>query len=260
MRNMRSMRSMRNPENVRPHGAPAAHRLSALLALALMVWCAGPATDPGLGAEPEDPRLAGPSASALEAMDAAAEVVAPGDRDFATLCRWLTGSFSSAAQAAADTAYHDIHLQMVPIWPERSDACWLYVEQAVGSSLERPYRQRVYRVAPLGENLYESAVYTLADPEAAVGAWREERPLARLTPDDLDRRDGCAVLLRRDPGGEFSGGTIGRGCESTLGDAAYATSEIRLWSGGMETWDRGYTPAGEQAWGAEQGPYVFLRR
>ena len=246
--------------NVRSHGASIAQRLLPLLAPVLLSWCAGSVIDPARAAEPEDPRLAGPSASALEAMDAAAEVVSPGDQDFATLCRWLAGSFSSTEQAAADTAFHDIHLQMVPIWPERGDACWFYVEQAVGTSLDRPYRQRVYRVAPLGGNLYESAVYTLKDARAVVGAWRDERPLARLTPGDLERRHGCAVLLRRDPGGEFSGGTVGRCCESTLGDAAYATSEIRLWSGGMETWDRGYTREGEQAWGAETGPYVFLRR
>jgi len=194
--------------------------------------------------------------SALAATDPAPE----GDEDFATLCRWLTGSFSSAAQAAADTNYYDIHLQMVPIWPERSDGYWLYVEQAVGSSLDRPYRQRVYRVRRLAENLYESAVYTLADPKAAVGAWQQDRPLAGLSPSALERRDGCAVLLRRDPSGEFSGGTVGRCCESTLGSAAYATSEIVLRADGMTTWDRGFTPDGEQAWGAEQGPYVFLRK
>ncbi len=217
--------------------------LGALLALAMT----GRAQDPAdTTARSERPGLA---------------AVAPGDADFATLCRWLTGSFTSAAQAAADTNFLDIHLQMVRIWPARSDACWLYVEQALGTTPERPYRQRVYRVAPLGENLYESAVFTLPDPAVAVGAWRQERPLSHLAPDDLSRRHGCAVLLRRDAGsGEFFGGTVGRSCASALGDAAYATSEIRLGPDVLASWDRGFEAEGAQVWGAQTGPYVFRRR
>jgi hypothetical protein len=202
-----------------------------------------------------------PAAAPLSARAPATAAVAPGDQDFATLCRWLTGSFTSAAQAEADTAFLDIHLQMVRIWPERSDACWLYVEQALGTTPERPYRQRVYRVAPLAANLYESAVFTLPDPAAAVGAWRQERPLSHLAPDDLSRRDGCAVLLRRDARtGEFFGGTVGRSCGSDLGDAAYAASKIRLGPDMLASWDRGFDAEGAQVWGAQTGPYVFRRR
>jgi hypothetical protein len=56
---------------------------------------------------------------------------------------WMTGSFSSAEQAAADTNYFDIRLEIVPIWTTRADGHWLYVEQAAAGYLERPYRQRV---------------------------------------------------------------------------------------------------------------------
>ena len=64
-----------------------------------------------------------------------------------TLVEWMTGSFSSQAQAQADERYYDIRLEMVPIWTDRDDGRWLYVEQAAASALERPYRQRIYRVA-----------------------------------------------------------------------------------------------------------------
>ena len=67
--------------------------------------------------------------------------------DLETLVEWMTGSFSSEAQAAADPDYFDIRLQMVPIWPDRADGAWLYVEQAAASSLDQPYRQRVYRLS-----------------------------------------------------------------------------------------------------------------
>lgn len=200
--------------------------------------------------------------ASLAAADDTATGPAASDRDdLATLVDWLTGTFTSTAQAAADTAYFDIHLHMVRVWPERTDAHWLYIEQAVGTMIERPYRQRVYRVVQLGDNLFESAVYTLPDPEAVVGAWRDETPLSGLSPEDLTRREGCGVLLRRDERtGEFFGGTVGRSCGSALGDAAYATSEIRLGADVLESWDRGFTADGEQAWGAVDGAYVFLRQ
>jgi hypothetical protein len=44
------------------------------------------------------------------------------------LAQWMSGSFSSAAQAAEDSAYYDIRLEMAPIWTDRDDAVWLYVE------------------------------------------------------------------------------------------------------------------------------------
>ena len=57
----------------------------------------------------------------------------------------------------------------------------------------------------------------------------------------------------------FTGGTIGTGCESKLGDAAYATSEVELHQDRLLTWDRGFTAEGEQAWGATKSGYVFVR-
>ena len=48
------------------------------------------------------------------------------------LDEWMVGSFSSAAQAAADESYFDIRLEMVPIWTERRDATWF-----AGAHLER---------------------------------------------------------------------------------------------------------------------------
>ena len=69
-----------------------------------------------------------------------------GEPDLAVLIDWMTGSFSSAAQAEADSAYYDIRLEMAPIWTDRDDAAWLYAEQAVAGMTDRPYRQRVYKV------------------------------------------------------------------------------------------------------------------
>lgn len=181
------------------------------------------------------------------------------EHDIDLLTAWMTGSFGSGAQAAADSAYFDIRLEMVPIWTEREDARWLYVEQAVASAKDRPYRQRVYRVRQQADGSYESAVFALPEPEKYVGAWTGEAPLADLAPADLVVREGCAVTLRWESAGRFAGSTPGRECVSTLRGAAYATSEVVVEPGRIESWDRGFDVDGQQVWGAEKGAYVFVR-
>jgi hypothetical protein len=178
----------------------------------------------------------------------------------ATLVEWMTGSFSSAEQAAADSAYYDIRLEMVRIWPEFSSAHWMYVEQAVAGHTEAPYRQRVYRVTQIEDDLFKSEVFTLANPEEHVGAWASDDPLRELGPEDLELRAGCAVFLRWDSSGEFAGSTIGRGCASGLRGAAYATSEVVVGPDRIESWDRGFDDAGAQVWGVEKGAYVFTKQ
>lgn len=181
--------------------------------------------------------------------------------DLSTLAAWMTGSFSSAAQAAADPEnYFDIRLNMAPIWPARGDAVWLYVEQAAAGRLDKPYRQRIYRVTQTGPNVFLSEVFTLpGDPLAFAGAYANPAMFASLTPDALTARDGCAMVLHRSQDGSYNGGTSGSGCASDLRGAAYATSQAHITAESLRTWDRGYDDQGAQVWGAEHGPYVFER-
>lgn len=183
----------------------------------------------------------------------------PARADLPTLARWLTGSFSSAAQAAADTNYFDIRLRVVPAWTDRADGPWLYVEQATVSAQDKPYRQRVYRLREGSDGTFTSEVYALPGARRFAGAWRQARPLAELTPDSLLVREGCAVVMRRTADGRFSGGTVGQGCASDLRGAAYATSEVTVGPDMIESWDRGFAADGSQAWGATGGGYVFIR-
>lgn len=176
------------------------------------------------------------------------------------LVDWMSGSFDSKAQAAADPEnYLDIRLEMRPIWPDRKDGRWLYVEQAAASSLERPYRQRVYRVSAGADGTFRSEVYELpGDPLKVAGAWKDLSKLAGLTPEQLTLKEGCTIILRNE-GDVFVGSTQGTGCVSTRSGAKYATSEVRIAETEMRTWDRGFDAAGKQVWGAEKGPYVFKK-
>ena len=172
---------------------------------------------------------------------------------------WLSGSFSSAAQAARDASYFDVRLHVVPIWTTRTDGPWLYVEQALGTQLDKPYRQRVYQLRALGGGRLESRVFELPQPEAAVGAWRSGASFPLADPTSLLPREGCVVVLR-DEGERFVGSTNGKDCSSSLRGASYATSEVTLDANAIHSWDRGYDSAGQQVWGATGGAYEFVRQ
>ena len=178
--------------------------------------------------------------------------------DLETLVGWMTGSFSSAAQAAETEGYFDIRLETVRIWPGRDDGVWLYVQQGVADRFEEPYRQRIYHVGRDGER-FSSAVYSLpGDPLELAGAWAEPERFDAMAPSDLSERTGCTVFLERQ-GNRFVGSTVEDQCTSQLRGASYATSEVEVSAEGLTSWDRGYDAAGEQVWGAEDGAYVFLR-
>lgn len=175
------------------------------------------------------------------------------------LADWLSGSFDSSAQAARDARYFDISLNACRVWPSRTDGRWVYIEQARSDALDQPYRQRMYRVRYDGQGRLMSEVFAFpASGRPAAGSWRDPDALNAFTPELLEPREGCDVYLA-DVGGRFEGGTEGEGCTSSLAGAAYATSEVVVEADRITSWDRGFDRAGDQVWGAEAGPYEFIR-
>ncbi len=179
------------------------------------------------------------------------------DGDLDTLNMWMSGSFTSAAQAAEDSSYYEIELEMVPIWTERRDGRWLYVEQAVAGHKVRPYRQRVYRLSRQDEMFLESAVFLIPGEERFVGAYENAELFNTLTLDSLIEKEGCSIILERMADGTFGGSTHGTGCKSTLRGASYATSHVTIRDTRIMSWDRGYDADGNQAWGATEAGYIF---
>lgn len=178
--------------------------------------------------------------------------------DLDLLTEWMTGTFSSAAQAAEDPEFFAVSLHMTPIWTDRQDGRWLYVEQAVSDAPDRPYRQRIYLVDEVAPGLFETRVYTLPDPVSVIGAWRMDVPLNNVNPDDLEEREGCSIVLRRRDE-TFIGSTLAWLCSSSLRGASYATSEVMITPDGMVSWDRGFSGDQKQVWGSVTGGYVLDR-
>jgi hypothetical protein len=181
------------------------------------------------------------------------------DPDLQQLAQWMTGSFSSEAQSLADSDFLHIVLHMARIWPERTDGVWLYVEQAIAEAADRPYRQRVYHLRRVGEDVFGSTVYSFEESPSRVGAWRETSPLADLGPNDLSQRQGCTIMMKRRADGAFEGSTLGRLCSSKLRGATWASSEVVITADRLVSWDRGWDDSATQIWGAEKSGYQFDR-
>ncbi|MDF1808099.1 MAG: chromophore lyase CpcT/CpeT [Phycisphaerales bacterium] len=176
------------------------------------------------------------------------------------LTQYLTGTFSSIDQSIEDPEYFEIVLNMIPIWQDRNDGPWLYVEQAVASAMDNPYRQRVYHLERSGSNEYISTVYSFENPLEFAGAFKESTPLSTRTPTDLSLRTGCAIRVAWDENEKaFIGSTNGRDCQSSLRGSTYATSEVFLHLDRLITWDRGFDDNDEHVWGAVKGGYIFDR-
>ena len=167
----------------------------------------------------------------------------------------MTGSFASSKQAAADSAFYDISLHMYPVWQNRAGN-WIYVEQAVTSKQDKPYRQRLYKLEKEENGQFISRVYAFEKPEDFIGKWKTPEFFSQFDTSILKEREGCEVYLSKEKN-IYAGSTLDKNCGSTMRGATYATSKVVITSKAIESWDQGFNDKGEQVWGAEKGGYVF---
>jgi hypothetical protein len=182
---------------------------------------------------------------------------APAFDGLALLQERLSGVFDSSTQAATNPSYYDVSLTACEVDAGGLGEHVLYVEQAITSSLNAPYRQRLYVLSQDGDT-YISTIYTLADEMNAVGLCGEDT-LRVYTPQDVTLRQGCEVTMTWD-GENFDGESGVDTCGSDLNGATYATSEVVVTEDRIESWDRGYDASGNQVWGATAGAYIFDRK
>ena len=181
------------------------------------------------------------------------------DAPLVRLTAALTGHFTSADQSAVDPIYRHVLWHAVPIWRDRADGPWLYLEQSLADAPELPYRQRICQLAARADGILEQRVFNLAQPVSFTGAWQDAARLAKLTLTDLIFQEGCTVFFREQSDGSFRGGTEGAGCTNDVHGAASATAELTVTARQIISWERGYNAAKAQVWGSLAGGYVFKR-
>jgi hypothetical protein len=177
------------------------------------------------------------------------------DTELQELFSLMQGSFNSESQAQQDSTYYNISLHMYPIWKDKGN--YLYVEQALNSMQDKPYRQRIYKVTRLNDSVFSSAIFTIPHDSLWIGKWKTPQDFDRISTEYVEERTGCAVLLKRLGKNHFKGATGIYTCTSTLRGASYATSEVEIKQDKIISWDRGFDAEGNYVWGAKNAGYVF---
>lgn len=180
------------------------------------------------------------------------------EQEILELHQMMIGSYDSSSQAETDSNYYNISLHMYPIWTNRLDGRYLYVEQALASMQDKPYRQRVYKLESLGDGKFASHVYKLKNDSLFIGKWRNPKSFDKYGLSLLEIREGCEVVLEKN-NDEYIGSTIADNCKSTLRGASYATSVVSMSQNKITSWDQGFDKSGTQVWGATEGPYEFIK-
>ena len=182
------------------------------------------------------------------------EQISP-EKNLDNLFSMMQGSYNSEAQSKTDSTYYNISLHMYPIWQDKGN--WLYVEQALNSMQDKPYRQRIYEVKLLNDSTFTSRIYTIPSDSLWIGKWKTPAAFDSLSPENLNLREGCQVLLAKKSDSLFKGQTGEKTCGSSLRGSSYATSEVEISPNKIVSWDRGFDASGNHVWGAEKGGYVF---
>lgn len=178
---------------------------------------------------------------------------------FLKMC--MSGFFSSELQSKNDSAYFNISLHMIPIWKDSENVFFLYVEQAMASSPNEPYRQRIYKVVKENDNAFTSYIYTIPEEKNFIGKKAGDPIFNTISQEDIIEKPGCEVRLSFDPVTQtFQGGTGECTCPSERNNAKCATSKVSISEEKMISWDQGWDDKGKQVWGATKGGYIFIRQ
>lgn len=169
----------------------------------------------------------------------------------------LVGIMDTSAQAAANPKKSSVRMTTCTVTViDKPKEVYLYQEQALNQSLDKPYRQRILNIKPATEpDTIESKSYKIKQSETLIGFCQKPENTRQLKLSDLTEAD-CSVFLKPIPDG-YQGETPAQGCPANVRGAVKITNTVILNSSGMETWDRGFDANGQQVWGAQDQSYQY---
>jgi hypothetical protein len=182
---------------------------------------------------------------------------------FKKMLTWMCGSFSSHNHADTTVNQYivDVRLHMNQIWADRNvgeNIYWLYVEQAYATSLNSPYRQRIYKVMlDANGNIYDE-IYAIPSPSTYLHGYNNPTVFNNLNATQLTIKLGCNVgFTYNNTGQYFIGTTTGNACMAAgVPGVSYIVSDATIHPTYMTSWDKGYSASGYWVMGPDW-PYIF---
>lgn len=199
------------------------------------------------------PTQAEPTAKAVSTLEQQAEEVAA----------LLIGKMDTSAQVIANSKAPNVQMTTCRIEllnPADSQSIFLYQEQAMSTSLDKPYRQRFLQISPspLSQTV-RSRSFKPADPTRWSGLCNAT-PSLEQTVDLSDLGTPVCNVFLKQVGKSYMGNTPTDGCPANIRGAVRITNHIEITPDSMNTWDRGFDAQGKQVWGAKTESYQFRRQ
>lgn len=181
-------------------------------------------------------------------------------QDITTLARWMASDFSNQAQAYANPPFFaHIRVCMRPLPNELLGGNSLFLEQAYDFMLNQPYRLRIIKLSIVGDRI-ELENYKVKEQEKFYGASRNLDLLATLTPDLIEKMEGCDMNVTW-TGKSFQGQIKpGKACMvERKGKVTYLDNSFEITENKLISYDRGRDPeTDELVWGSVAGPFEFF--
>ncbi len=173
------------------------------------------------------------------------------------LKQWLAGTHRSTNDIIQGRAVN-IGLQILPIWQDRIDGEWLYIESRIIDSPNKPFRQRILQLVATPNGLIRLYSYTIPRASDFAGAYYFPQVLASLTQSQLSISNNCELLIELKVTSTFVGETDVDSCITHQGmplmTTFFAVSEVN-----MSFLDGGYDKFGNLVPGRLDIPITFLK-
>lgn len=176
----------------------------------------------------------------------------------ALLSSWLPGVYESTNAKFQDEDLN-VTLHILPIWQERTDGKWFYIESNIINKMTKPFRQRILQfVATPSDHI---RMYTYRIPRASdfAGAYFSPELLASLTPSQISIRNGCELDIKHKMTDIFVGESDHLTCISKARNDQLMTTFLSLSEYSLSYWNRGTNKNGRVVLGDEQAPMSFIK-
>ena len=179
--------------------------------------------------------------------------------DLKTLAQWMAADFSNQAQAYENPPFFaNIRVCMRPLPTDLFGTTSLFLEQAYDYALAQPYRLRVLKLL-LVEDRIELENYKVKNQEQFLGASRDRDLLQKLTPDLIEKMNGCDMNVTWTGTGFHGEIKPGKACiVERKGKVTYLDNSFDIDSSQLISYDRGRDPVTDElVWGSIAGPFNF---
>jgi len=175
----------------------------------------------------------------------------------ALLKQWLVGVHRSTNDVIQGREVN-IGLQVLPIWQDRIDGEWLYVEGRVIDSPRKPFRQRILQLVATPNGLIRLYSYSIPRASDFAGAYYSPQVLTSLTQSQLSISNNCELLIELKVTNTFVGETDAASCMMKSG-IPFMTSFFAVSAVNISFLDGGYDKFDKLVSGRLDVPVTFLK-